>query len=209
DTLHRLYDAWLSIPPERRDRFVGVTGLCARPDGAVVGDRYPRDVLDCTATDMHFKWRVGGEKFGCQRTDVLRRFPYPEDVPGFVPESLVWWAIARAGYLNRFVNQVFRVYHPTTVSLSTTSSAAQSHVAGLYLLNWQLLQAEWRYAKYAPWRFVAAALRLTRYRAALRRKGPAQVLTAYPLTHPVGRVLVKLLSPLGYLLVWRDRVGRR
>ncbi len=209
DTLHRLYDAWLSIPPERRDRFVGVTGLCARPDGAVVGDRYPRDVLDCTATDMHFKWRVGGEKFGCQRTDVLRRFPYPEDVPGFVPESLVWWAIARAGYLNRFVNQVFRVYQPTTVSLSTTSRAAQSHVAGLYLLNWQLLQAEWRYAKYAPWRFVAAALRLTRYRAALRRKGPAQVLTAYPLTHPVGRVLVKLLSPLGYLLVWRDRVGRR
>lgn len=205
DTLRRLHDVWLSIPADLRERFVGVTGLCARPDGTIVGDRYPHDVLDCTATEMHFKWRVRGEKFGCQRTAVLRRFPYPEDVPGFVPESLVWWAIARAGYLNRFVNQVFRVYHPTAVSLSTASSAAQPHAAGLYLLNWQLLQSEWRYAGSAPGRFFGAALRLTRYRVALRHRGPQHVLTAYPLTHPAGRVLVALLAPLGHLLAWRDR----
>jgi glycosyltransferase involved in cell wall biosynthesis len=208
DALQRLHQAWLSIPAPQRDRYVGVTGLCARPDGRIVGDRYPRDELDCTATDIHFKWGVAGEKFGCQRIDVLRRFPYPEDVAGFVPESLVWWAIARAGYLNRFVNQVFRIYHPTAVSLSTRRAADQPHAAGLYLLNWQVLQFEWRYARYAPLRFAAAALRLTRYRVALQQRGARAVLQTYPLTHPAGRLLVALLAPLGRLLVWCNRAAR-
>src|SRR5690625_6382662 len=51
-----------------------------------------------------------GEKFGCLDRRVLLQFPFPE-YAGFVPESLVWRAIARAGYKQRFVNQVFRGYH--------------------------------------------------------------------------------------------------
>ena len=45
DALHGLHAAWLSIPQGQRHRYGGVTGLCARPDGVIVGDRYPRDVL--------------------------------------------------------------------------------------------------------------------------------------------------------------------
>lgn len=110
--------AWDAIPPARRDSYVAITGLCARPDGSIVGDRYPQDVFDSTAVDVYFRYRIKGEKFGCMRTDILRKFPFPEDVAGFVPESLVWWAIARAGYLSRFINQVVRTYHDTPGGLS-------------------------------------------------------------------------------------------
>src|SRR3546814_9641274 len=84
---------WSGIESVARDRYAAITGLCAFPDGRVVGDLYPRDVMDATSLDMTFRYGVGGEKFGCMRTAVLRRFPFPEEIPGFVPESLVWRAI--------------------------------------------------------------------------------------------------------------------
>src|SRR3546814_20095479 len=86
---------WSGIESVARDRYAAITGLCAFPDGRVVGDLYPRDVMDATSLDMTFRYGVGGEKFGCMRTAVLRRFPFPEEIPGFVPESLVWRPIAR------------------------------------------------------------------------------------------------------------------
>src|SRR5690606_24599404 len=78
--------------------YIAVTGLCARPDGSIVGDRFPEDVMDMTSLDMNFKCHVKGEKFGCLQTQVLKHFPFPEDIDGFVPESMVWRAIARDGY---------------------------------------------------------------------------------------------------------------
>ncbi len=136
NALYHMAGVWEQIAPVQRARMVAITGLCARPDGRVVGDMYPEDVMDVSSLDMTFRYHVRGEKFGCLRTDVLRQFPFPEDIPGFVPESLVWRAIARAGYLTRFVNQVFRVYHDEAGNLSREGRAADSgrHALGLWLL---------------------------------------------------------------------------
>ena len=158
DALQIFKSVWDSIPPARRD-YVAVTGLCARPDGSVVGDRYPQDVFDSTAVDVYFRHRIKGEKFGCMRTSVLRKFPFPEDVAGFVPESLVWWAISRAGYLSRFINQVVRVYHDSTDSLSRGTVAVGSNAQGLYLLAWDMLQHHLEYFRYRPREFIMAAAR--------------------------------------------------
>lgn len=81
DALQIFKSVWDSIPPARRDSYVAVTGLCARPDGSVVGDRYPQDVFDSTAVDVYFRHRIKGEKFGCMRTSVLRKFPFPRTWP--------------------------------------------------------------------------------------------------------------------------------
>src|SRR3546814_17391051 len=86
---------------------------------------YPRDLLDASSLDMTFKYHVKGEKFGCLRTDVLRMFTFPEELAGFVPESLVWRAIARAGYLTRFVNHVFRWYPDSNDALTRTGRDGQ------------------------------------------------------------------------------------
>jgi glycosyltransferase involved in cell wall biosynthesis len=210
DTLANLARIWEGIPDIDRERFVGVTGLCARPDGTVVGDHYPKDVFDCSAADMYFKHRVRGEKFGCMRVDLLKRFPFPEDIDGFVPESLVWWAIARAGYINRFVNQIVRVYHPTPGSLSVQQGSATRNAAGLYLLNWDMLEHHLGAFFYKPREFIAAAARVTRFRSTLRQQDNGNaVLQRYPLTRWAAHFLVVCMWPLGWLLYRRDRGSRK
>jgi len=205
DTLASLARIWDGIPAADRDRFAGVTGLCARPNGKVVGDFFPQDTFDCSAADMYFKYRVQGEKFGCMRVDLLRRFPFPEDIEGFVPESLVWWAISRAGYINRFVNQIVRIYHPTPGSLSSREGSAERNAGGLYLLNWDMLEHHLGAFFHRPRQFILAAARLTRFRAMLRRQDNASiVLKRYRLTGRLARLLVACMWPLGQILYKLD-----
>ncbi|MCD0505021.1 glycosyltransferase family 2 protein [Bordetella petrii] len=205
DALQILRDGWEAIPPDRREAYVGVTGLCAHPDGSIVGDRYPQDIFDTSAVDMYFRHRVKGEKFGSMRTDVLRRFPFPENVAGFVPESLIWWAMARAGYLNRCINQVVRIYHPSADGLSRGAVSVRNNAQGLYLLAWDILQHHMDWFRYRPKEFLMAAARYTRFRLDLQHSGLPTAVSAYRLTSPLARGLVFLMWPLGYALYRRDR----
>ena len=204
NALYSMANVWSEIPLHERPRFVAITGLCARPDGHIVGDMYPRDVVDATSLDMTFKYHVKGEKFGCLRTDVLLQFPFPEEIAGFVPESLVWRAIARAGYLTRFVNQVFRVYHDSTDSLSSQAKESQQHALGLWLLARDTVVECLPWFRYRPQEFLAAAARYTRFSLHLRHSRQP-LPSGRGLKGIASRVLVALMWPAGVLLYMRDR----
>ena len=207
DALDAMARAWSGILPQDRPRFVAVTGLCARPDGGIVGDRFPEDVLDASVLDMTFKYRVRGEKFGCMRTEVLRQFPFPDEIPGFIPESLVWRAMARAGFQTRFVNQVFRVYYDSPDSLSVQGRNSQQHALGLWLLAHDTVVKCLPWFRYQPQAFFVAAARYTRFALHVRRTG--QALPAdRPLTGLGSRLLVVAMWPVGALLYGRDRFRR-
>lgn len=205
DALAVLDAAWEGIPDAQRDSFVAITGLCARPDGSIVGERFPRDPLDATAVDMYFKYRVKGEKFGCMRTDVLRAFPFPQNVAGFVPESLVWWAIARAGFKTRFVNRVVRIYHDTPGGLMNSGVSIRNNVQGLYLLAWDMLQHHMDHVLDRPREFVLAAARYTRFRLHLQNSGLPTAVSDFRLTNGWAWALVGIMWPVGYLMYRRDR----
>ena len=204
NALDSMARAWDEIAPGGRSRYIAITGLCARPDGHIVGDMFPRDVMDATVLDMIFKFHVKGEKFGCMRTDVLRQFPFPEDVAGFVPESLVWRAMARAGYLTRFVNQVFRVYHDSTDSLSTQGKASQQHALGLWLLAQDTVVNCLPWFRYQPQEFFMAAARYTRFSLHLKR-GRQPRPAGRTLKGWRARALIGLMWPVGAVLYLRDR----
>jgi glycosyltransferase involved in cell wall biosynthesis len=108
NALERFIYHWESIPEQERQEFVGVTGLCSLPSGELIGTRFPADAFDCDVIDLRYKHRVTGEKSGILRTDVLRQFPYPEDLGKYISESLVWNRIAKT-YKTRFVNEVLTV----------------------------------------------------------------------------------------------------
>ncbi len=203
NALYAMAMAWSGIPSAQRSRFVAITGLCVRPDGYVVGDMFPQDVFDATALDMTFKYHIKGEKFGCLRTDVLLQFPFPEEIAGFVPESLVWRAIARAGYLTRFVNQVFRVYHESADSLTRQGKETQQHALGLWLLAQDTIVECLPWFRYQPQAFFMAAARYTRFSLHLRHAN--QPLPKSHALRGIGsRALVGLMWPLGALLYVRD-----
>lgn len=206
NALDAMARAWQGIPERERSRYVAITGLCARPNGSIVGDMFPQDEFDATAIDMSFKYRVGGEKFGCMSVDVLRQFPFPEDIAGFMPESLVWRAIARAGYLTRFVNQVFRTYYDSADSLSAQGRASGAqHAAGLWLLAQDTVVECLPWFRYQPAEFFKAAARYTRFAMHLKHDGAKLPLAGRRLKGLGARVLVGLMWPVGAMLYWRDR----
>lgn len=108
--LERLKLIWESIPPDKRKGFSGVNVLCLDPvTGNIIGDRYPRDRLVTNNLELDYVYKVSGEKWGCIRTDILRDNPFME-VPGYVPESFVWFTIARK-YHVICVNECLRFWY--------------------------------------------------------------------------------------------------
>lgn len=106
NALERVLHHWVSIPASKRDEYVAVVGLYVYPSGEIVGTRFPEDIMDANAITIRTIYKVEGDKFGVNRTDVLREYPFPEDLGHFVTEALVWRRIALK-YKERYVNEVF------------------------------------------------------------------------------------------------------
>jgi glycosyltransferase involved in cell wall biosynthesis len=128
NALERFLFHWESIPEERRDEFVGVVGLCADRTGAMIGVRFPQPVMDSDYFEMQFVLGAVGDKAGVGRTEINRRFRFPELEPGgYVPESIVYNRMARH-YKARLVNEVlmFKEHQPGGVSPSAGIARAQA-----------------------------------------------------------------------------------
>ena len=69
------------------------------------------DIWDSNSIESEIKYRVKGEKWGFHRTDVLKKFPFPEpENVKFISESVVWHAISKH-YKTRYINEILRIYH--------------------------------------------------------------------------------------------------
>ena len=132
NALEVFYEAWLAIPKTSRSDFVGVTGLCVTDDGRIIGDRFPEDILDTTSLEVSYRHRVGGEKWGFYRTDIIRQFPSPSiDGLSFFSESIIWHAIGRR-YMTRFINKPLRIYKQDAGDQLTRRSPSDTAPAGVF-----------------------------------------------------------------------------
>lgn len=88
--------------------FAGVSGMRAWPDGRKIGSPCRFETLDCTFVEFRHKHRMTGDVAEAYRTEVLRRFPFPE-YPGekFVSEALVWSRIAAEHKLRYFDRNIY------------------------------------------------------------------------------------------------------
>ena len=120
--LEMMLEFWNSIEDADRLTYSGVCGLCAYEDGEVIGSEFPSDVWDSNDFEAKNVYRLTGDKIGFKRTDVMRQFPFPEDVGSFVLESIVWNRIGNA-YSTRFVNTVFALIEYQAGGLSDNMKA--------------------------------------------------------------------------------------
>ena len=106
--LERFKYHWDSIPDKQN--YSTVSALCMEEDGRVIGTKFPSDVVDSATFEEQYRFRAS-ERWGINRTDILREYPFPE-LPGehFVAEALVWNRLAMR-YKARFVNEALRIYH--------------------------------------------------------------------------------------------------
>lgn len=203
EALARFKHHWDAIPAERRAEFSAVTALCMDERGRVVGDRFPADPLDADSIELAYRYRVRGEKWGFQRTDVLRAFPFPEP-PGtrFVPESLAWLAIARR-YKTRFVNECLRVYSRHDVAGDGLGALSVATARGRRMLHRAILD------DYRGVRFIDVRVRA---RSAINY-GRYSWLCGIPLRAQLrelrslgARTLLASFAPAALLLWARDRL---
>lgn len=116
DALEVLHKSWLDIPEHKKNEFVGVTGLCEYENGDIVGDLFPEDIYDATSLECTLKSKISGEKWGFQRIEIMKNFPFFEDAEGYVGESTVWHEIGKK-YKTRYINKVVRTYNQTENSI--------------------------------------------------------------------------------------------
>jgi glycosyltransferase involved in cell wall biosynthesis len=114
NALERFDYHWRQIPDP--SRFANLSCLCRRADGSIVGKPYPANCVDALTFADQLRYRTV-ERWGINRTDVLREFPWPEG-ERYAPEGLVWDRISRK-YAARFINEALRIYEPNSNGVSS------------------------------------------------------------------------------------------
>lgn len=104
-------EVWNCIPLTERNKFSGVTGLCAYENGEIVGNKFPQDYCVSNTSEMVYKFKIIGEKWGFHKTSVLKKFQFPKlDGFNFYAEGVIWSQIGKH-YNTMFVNRVVRTYY--------------------------------------------------------------------------------------------------
>ncbi len=206
--LQRLKYHWDSIPEGQREGFSAVTALCQEPTGKLIGDPFPRDVLDADSIELMFRYKVRGGKWGFQRTDVLKQYPFPV-FPGvpFIAESFVWMALSRR-FKTRFVNEVLHIYHLGAGSGSHQSDLSARTLQGRAFYHRQVLNDFADLLPRYPWGLFRSAINFSRYSFGGRKGLRLQLTALRPLR---ARFLLAASAPIGFLMALRDRhrAGRR
>ncbi len=209
--LERFKYHWDGISPTEKDKFSAVTVLCKDQNGRLVGDKFPRDVLDSDSIELFFKYNVRGEKWGFHRTDVLKEFPFPTvRNEKFVSEGVVWFALSRR-FKTRFVNEVLRIYHMNDKAGDRLSSLSPAVLFGRALFHKYVLNEliDWCFS--SPVIMLRSATNFSRYSFGLG-KGPYSQFKE--LCHLASRLLVAISLPLAFAMSLKDkrsvaRAGRR
>gem|GEM_PF-3260878 len=190
------HEAWLAIPDAEKDRFDSICGLLVDERGDVIGDRFPEDVFDADNIDLKYKYRVKGDKLSAVRTDVLRKYPFPDNIGRFIPESYVWYQIGR-DYRSRYINKVVATAEYQIGGLSDRSLELGISNPNAMTLYYAFLLELW--TRLPIRELVRAAVNLTRFGLHagrfVRAKSSAKAM-----------FLQMLLCPLGVALYLRNIV---
>jgi glycosyltransferase involved in cell wall biosynthesis len=196
--LERIRYWWETIPIQERSSFAGVVGLYADRTGKLLGSGLPQNVLDTTTIELRTRYRVRGDTLHAYRTDVLRQYPFPENLGSFVTEALVWNRIAR-GYRVRCVNEVWGEvdYQPDGLSARSTLLRVKSpHAARLYYKEFTEI----------PDMGISVVRRVREYANFARFSLHAGVPWTQQLQEVQSRVLWALGAPIGAGVFLRDRL---
>ena len=205
NALERLKCHWDSIPLEIRDRFSGVSGHTCDDDGVMHGTRFPFDPTDSNSLEIRFKYRVEGEKWGFQRTDVMREFPLPEieGYVGLMPSSIAWNAIARE-YKTRYVNETLKTWSQDQGTSLSRPADRTVDIPGELIATRSMLNSSLRWFRYDPWALYIQSVFYTRngFHSGMSLREQVSTLTSLP-----SRMLWLAGVPGGFALYLAERNG--
>ena len=160
NALQTFNDIWINIPLSCRSNFSGVTGLCVDNSRNIIGNKFPSDIFDSTSADCLYRFGIKGEKWGFHRTEIMKKFPFPEFKSHYFPESIIWNAIGRQ-YKTRFINQIVRIYKDDSGNQLTNKSIIER--SKLYIFYATILSNDIDYLFVAPWTLFKIAAQGSRF----------------------------------------------
>jgi glycosyltransferase involved in cell wall biosynthesis len=201
EALERFLHHWESIPMDQREQFVGVTALCIDQNAKLVGDPYPWDIIDSDALEIRYRYKIRGEKWGFNRTAVLKEFLFPEILKRtYLPEGIIWNKIARK-YKTRFINEGLRIYWIEGSSLVHGKNKARTNAQGGQLQHLNNLNNELDWFRYAPGDFFRSAVHFGRFSFHVG-DGPGKQFKM--LENRLAQVLWFLMLPLAVMIFLKD-----
>ena len=151
--LARLVDSWGEL--EHREDVCEVQGYTADEHGRLIGNPFPPGLDESDYLSLVYRHRAVGDRMGMHRTDLIRAFPFPEDLGRFVNEAIVWHRLARAGYRVRLLHEVLarKEYLPTGLTGSERRDLRERAPSNLVfhreLATYPQLPLKERYRTYA------------------------------------------------------------
>lgn len=203
EALERFKYYWDSIPQNQKENFSSVVCLCEERNGKLTGTKFPQDITDSDYLEIYYKFKVKGDKWGFDKTEILIMFPFPilkgETLIG---ESLVWNAIARNNFKTRFVNDVLKIveYLPDGLTRTTVGS---KHALGTAFAHANSLNEDIGWFRYAPLTFFRSAVHYSRFSFHV---GVTILEQFEGIKTPLGKILWFVALPLGYLVYIKDRL---
>ena len=233
--LERMKIRWDEIPVHDRSRYSGIDCHCMDDqDGHQIGTNYPSDGFTSNYPEMRHRYQVTGEKWGFQRTVVMRKYPFPifADLRiSHIPESVVWSPMTMH-YPVLYVNECWRIYQQEIPSDSrqldnhqtdrlhsvsaqppiegsgqlTKQKLTVTNPVGSLLLNQTLLNVDIQYFKSSPLTFFKAAINYNRSRWHVRDRisSATRVQIRSQLSTSLGQLMCGLMLPISYWLYRRD-----
>lgn len=120
EALQYIWDQWSNI--EDKKSFAGLSGLRGYEDGTVIGTMGTEEYIDTDALSYRYKYRIQGDKAEVYRTDVLKKFKFPEfQGEKYITESLVWNRVANENLKLRYLNNVIYICEYLEGGLTNTS----------------------------------------------------------------------------------------
>ena len=104
--------------------LVGSTKYCSiaacafdHSTGQIVGTPFPESPLTCDDLEMAYKYRIRGDKWMCNRTDLIKQDRFPEIKAPYYPETRLFFKWALQGYKMVCCNELLLSYHAESSSL--------------------------------------------------------------------------------------------
>ena len=117
--------------------------------------------VNTNALDLRYIHKKRGETWGFHRTDVLKKYPFPEDNSvRFVPENIVWDAIA-SEYQIRCINEPLRIFYQDSGNQITKANPRKKAIVKDYFL--EMLNRDLKYFLNDPKTFIKWAVLYVRY----------------------------------------------
>lgn len=109
NALKVLLKYWKDINDKSKCKYAGITFLSKNYDGEIIGSKFPSDKFDSNHFDIYQKYNVYGDKGIMFRTDILKKYCFPNfKNEKFITEGVLYNRIAKK-YKTRYINEALQI----------------------------------------------------------------------------------------------------